>query len=125
MVNGRPLAAWVTTSSEGLKARCASYNSQVEVFWPAWNRAEPLWERPASPHAELRVGWIGTAAEREDFMAIKREVVRFLREMFLSSMATRFVRYRRANHSTSAPASQISPFSSRNCRWLGMRAGSH
>jgi glycosyltransferase involved in cell wall biosynthesis len=57
----------------------AKINWQVHTVLPVWDSANPLWAKPVVARTAFHVGWIGSAAEREDLLTIKMDLTRFMR----------------------------------------------
>lgn len=64
-------ASWVSTPSVVLADRLAQYAKKVKVILPMWDRDNPLWDKPRQKRAQFNLGWMGTAADRQDLLMIK------------------------------------------------------
>jgi glycosyltransferase involved in cell wall biosynthesis len=52
----------------------------VRVIPDGWSKHNPLWDKRASPHHTLNLGWLGSPGQVEDISIIRRIVMRLLRE---------------------------------------------
>lgn len=53
---------------------------QVRVIPDGWSRQNKLWEKDAPPRETINIGWVGTSAQLEDLVSIRRYIIRILRE---------------------------------------------
>jgi tetratricopeptide (TPR) repeat protein len=74
------LASMVTVSSEIQALSLNSGGYPVSVVPDGWTRQNPLWEKKIAPRETINIGWLGSSGQLEDVVAIRRIIIRILRE---------------------------------------------
>ena len=75
------LANIISVPSEEQANSLKEVASQVCVIPDGWSRQNKLWEKDATPHGTINIGWVVSSGQLEDLMLIRRFIIRIIREI--------------------------------------------
>ena len=74
------LAGTVTASSELHASSLRTFSKDVCVIPDGWSEQNKLWQKEPSSRNTINIGWMGTNAQLEDLVFIRRFIIRIIRE---------------------------------------------
>jgi len=74
------LADIITTPSQILAAQLKTLGHDTAVLPDGWDSENSLWQKETPQRQTINIGWIGSPGYLEDIAAVRRSVVRILRE---------------------------------------------
>jgi len=74
------LADLVTAASPLLVERYRPFARQIELLFPGWSRANPLWEKSSQPRDTFNIGVMGTHVQPKDAQLLKQDLARLMKE---------------------------------------------
>ncbi len=81
------MATQLVVPSHAMAEALRANGYAVSVIPEGWSKSNPLWQKPATLHPTLSIGWIGSTGFLEDFAMVRRMLIRVLRE-FANTRAT-------------------------------------
>jgi len=80
------MADAVTVQSSAAATLLRSQGHHVEQIPYAWNRKNPLWEKPGPDRSTINIGWFGSPEDLDAVASVRRAVLRILREFPQTSL---------------------------------------